>query len=43
MSEKDLKDKDSLDSIDEDKRDFLFITTASLAVAGGAVTSFFFN
>ena len=40
MSEKDLKDKDLSDSVDEEKRDFLFITTAGLAVAGGAVTAF---
>ena len=39
MSEKDLKDKDLSDSVDEEKRDFLFITTAGLAVAGGAVTA----
>ena len=40
MSEKDLKNKDLSDSVDEEKRDFLFITTAGLAVAGGAVTAF---
>lgn len=40
MSEKDLKDKDLSDPVDEEKRDFLFITTAGLAVAGGAVTAF---
>ena len=39
MSEKDLKDKDLSDSVDEEKRDFLFVTTAGLAVAGGAVTA----
>ena len=40
MSEKDLKDKESNNPVDEDKRDFLFITTAGLAAAGGAVTVF---
>ena len=40
MSEKDLKDKDTIPSVDEEKRDFLFVTTAGLAVAGGAVTVF---
>ena len=40
MSEKDLKDNELSDSVDEEKRDFLFITTAGLAVAGGAVTAF---
>ena len=40
MSEKDLKDKELSDPVDEEKRDFLFITTAGLAVAGGAVTAF---
>ena len=39
MSEKDLKNHELSDSVDEDKRDFLFITTAGLAVAGGAVTA----
>ena len=39
MSEKDLKDNELSDSVDEEKRDFLFITTAGLAVAGGAVTA----
>ena len=38
MSEKDLKDKELGPSIDEEKRDFLFLTTAGLAAAGGAVT-----
>lgn len=40
MSEKDLKEKESNKPVDEDKRDFLFITTAGLAAAGGAVTVF---
>ena len=40
MSEKDLKNNELSDSVDEEKRDFLFITTAGLAVAGGAVTAF---
>jgi|TARA_B100001564_G_C20556204_1_gene631540 ubiquinol-cytochrome c reductase iron-sulfur subunit len=40
MSEKDLKDKEISPSVDEEKRDFLFITTAGLAAAGGAVTVF---
>ena len=40
MSEKDLKDNELTDSVDDEKRDFLFITTAGLAVAGGAVTAF---
>ena len=39
MSEKDLKNQELSDSVDEEKRDFLFITTAGLAVAGGAVTA----
>ena len=39
MSEKDLKNQQLSDSVDEEKRDFLFITTAGLAVAGGAVTA----
>ncbi len=40
MSEKDLKDKEISPTVDEEKRDFLFITTAGLAAAGGAVTAF---
>ncbi len=40
MAEKDLKEKEFNNSVDEDKRDFLFITTAGLAAAGGAVTVF---
>ena len=40
MSEKDLKNKNSDVPVDEDKRDFLFVTTAGLAVAGGALTVF---
>ena len=40
MSEKDLKNKNSDAPVDEDKRDFLFVTTAGLAVAGGALTVF---
>ena len=40
MSEKDLNDKETSISVDEEKRDFLFVTTAGLAVAGGAVTAF---
>ena len=40
MSEKDLNDKETSVSVDEEKRDFLFVTTAGLAVAGGAVTAF---
>ena len=40
MSEKDLKNKELSESVDEEKRDFLFITTAGLAVAGGAVAAF---
>ena len=40
MLEKDLKDNKLSNSVDEEKRDFLFITTAGLAVAGGAVTAF---
>ncbi len=40
MSEKDLKNKNSDAPADEDKRDFLFVTTAGLAVAGGALTVF---
>ena len=40
MTEKDLKDNELSGSVDEEKRDFLFITTAGLAIAGGAVTAF---
>ena len=40
MSEKDFKDNKLSNSVDEEKRDFLFITTAGLAVAGGAVAAF---
>ncbi len=40
MAEKDLKEKELNNPVDEDKRDFLFITTAGLAAAGGAVTVF---
>ena len=40
MSEKEIKNKNSNTSVDEDKRDFLFVTTAGLAVAGGAITVF---
>ncbi len=40
MSEKDLKDSNSSSLVDEEKRDFLFVTTAGLAVVGGAVTAF---
>ena len=40
MTEKDLKDNELSNSVDEEKRDFLFLTTAGLAVAGGAVTAF---
>ena len=39
MSEKDLKNHE-VSSVDEDKRDFLYITTAGLAVAGGAIAAF---
>ena len=34
-------DKKEISPIDEEKRDFLFITTAGLAVAGGAATVFY--
>ncbi len=40
MTEKDLKEKEISNSVDEDKRDFLYLTTAGLAAAGGAVTIF---
>ena len=40
MSEKNFKHRDPEPSIDEEKRDFLFITTTGLAVAGGAVAAF---
>ena len=40
MSEKDLKDNELSDSVDEEKRDFLFITTAGLAVAGAQLQLF---
>ena len=40
MSEKDFKDNNASNSVDEEKRDFLFVTTAGLAIAGGAVTAF---
>ena len=38
MDKIDLKDKKTVSSVDEDKRDFLFVTTAGLAIAGGGVT-----
>ena len=38
MDKIDLKDKKAKTSIDEEKRDFLFVTTAGLAIAGGGVT-----
>ncbi len=40
MTEKDFKEKEISNSVDDDKRDFLFVTTAGLAAAGGAVTVF---
>ena len=39
MPEKDLDDRDNSVSVDEEKRDFLFVTTTGLALAGGAVTA----
>ena len=38
MDKIDSKDKKNATSVDEDKRDFLFVTTAGLAIAGGGVT-----
>ena len=38
MDKIDSKDKKTESSVDEDKRDFLFVTTAGLAIAGGGVT-----
>jgi len=38
MDKIDTKDKKIESSVDEDKRDFLFVTTAGLAIAGGGVT-----
>ena len=38
MDKIDSKDKKIESSVDEDKRDFLFVTTAGLAIAGGGVT-----
>ena len=32
------KDKNNVSSVDEEKRDFLYITTAGLAIAGGGAT-----
>ena len=40
MKELNTTTKNKPTSIDEEKRDFLFVTTAGLAVAGGAVTVF---
>ena len=39
MKKIDSNIKSEISSIDEEKRDFLFVTTAGLAVAGGAVTA----
>ena len=38
MNKIDSKDKKIESSIDEEKRDFLFVTTAGLAIAGGGAT-----
>ena len=38
MDKIDSKNKKVESSVDEDKRDFLFVTTAGLAIAGGGVT-----
>ena len=38
MDKIDTKDKKDQSSIDEEKRDFLFVTTAGLAIAGGGAT-----
>jgi len=38
MDKIDLKDKKIESSVDEEKRDFLFVTTAGLAIAGGGAT-----
>ena len=38
MDKIDSKDKKTESSVDEDKRDFLFVTTAGLAIAGGGAT-----
>jgi len=40
MIKEDSKDNKIETSIDEEKRDFLFVTTAGLAAAGGAITVF---
>ena len=39
MKKTTLETKNEASQIDEEKRDFLFVTTAGLAVAGGAATA----
>ena len=39
MKKQDLINKNDENPIDEEKRDFLYLTTTGLAVAGGAVTA----
>ena len=38
MDKVESKDKNNVSSVDEEKRDFLYITTAGLAIAGGGAT-----
>ena len=38
MDKVESKDKNKVTSVDEEKRDFLYITTAGLAIAGGGAT-----
>ncbi len=38
MDKVESKDKNNTSSVDEEKRDFLYITTAGLAIAGGGAT-----
>mgnify|MGYP000294530354 FL=1 len=39
MKKTTIQAKKDSSQIDEEKRDFLFVTTAGLAIAGGAVTA----
>ena len=39
MKKTTIETKNEVSQIDEEKRDFLFVTTAGLAVAGGAATA----
>ena len=39
MKKTNIEPKNQISPIDEEKRDFLFVTTAGLAIAGGAATA----